>query len=170
MRRLRISIAGLMGVVLLAAMAFAALRHPSDLLVSTLFTADLVVLGVAVLGAAFGRGRRRRSWAGFALFLAGYLWAAFAWPFPGPPALLTTWGLSRADASFRDARPQPKLSWGYYDVSVPLSTFTTLPTIDPASFTFFQVGHSLAALGAGCVGAGIAVAIGGRGLGAGAGG
>ena len=124
--------------------------------------ADLLVLGVAVLRAASERGGRRRPWAAFALFLGGYLAAAFAWPSPRIAALLTTWGLSRADASFRDARPQPRVAWSFHDPPVIIPFYPTTSTVDPSSFAFFQLGHSLAALGAGCLGAGIAVAFGGR--------
>jgi hypothetical protein len=154
MGRVRTTIAGLMAVVLLVAMALAALRHPSPLLASALFTLDVGLVCVAVLGALFCRGTRRRMWAGFSVFAGAYLAVAFANQPLATPSLLTTWGLSYVDAK--------RASW-WIDVDSDYLTFPyfrVAPAINPASLDFFQVGHCLAALLAGLVGSGVAVLMG----------
>jgi hypothetical protein len=92
MRHLRISIGGLMALVILAGVGFAALRSASELGASLLFTLALGLLATAILGAMFRRGRQQAFWAGFALFGLGSMLLGF-----GPwadtairPRLLTT--------------------------------------------------------------------------------
>jgi hypothetical protein len=153
----RLSIAGLMALILFAAVAFASLKHPSSLLASALFTADAIVMCVAVMGAAFHPGHRRRPWAGFALFGGVYLGSAFAWPSLGPPAILPAWGLAYLDTQISTSGP--KVAVGYYEPYTLLS-FPTIPEINPASVPRFQIGHTLMALVAGAFGAGIALCFG----------
>ena len=57
MRSLRFSLAGLMGVVLLAAIGFAALRSPSETWAGALLLATLAALGIATVGAFCRSGR-----------------------------------------------------------------------------------------------------------------
>ncbi|HWE39538.1 MAG TPA: hypothetical protein VG406_23515 [Isosphaeraceae bacterium] len=73
MRRVRLSVAGMMGFVLLLALGFAALRHPTPLVSQVTFTTTLVLLTVAVLGALYDRRPRRAFWGGFAIVGWGYL-------------------------------------------------------------------------------------------------
>lgn len=73
MKRSALSLAGLMGLVLLACVGLAALRSGDDLWDSLVTTMTLAVLGMAVLGALFQRGTRRAFCAGFAIFGFGYL-------------------------------------------------------------------------------------------------
>jgi hypothetical protein len=72
MNRFRFSLARLMLVVLCAALACAGLRFANELWASAVWTATLGFLFVAVLGASLTAGRRRRFWAGAALFGWGY--------------------------------------------------------------------------------------------------
>jgi hypothetical protein len=145
-----------MSLVLLVAMALAALRHPSPLLASVLYSLVLGLVCIAAFGALFGRGSQRRMWSGFGIFAGVYLGLAFA-AFPlSAPSLLTTWGLSYLDT---------KRASGVIDSDLDYLTFSYFPfppspTINPASLPFFQVGHCLAALLAGLVGAGVAVFMG----------
>src|SRR4051812_43582759 len=80
--RPRISIAWGLAAIGFCGVAFAALRSPSYLWASLLFSATLLVLGVAALGATFSCGSRRAFWVGFLAFGSGYLalcygpWAA----------------------------------------------------------------------------------------------
>jgi hypothetical protein len=73
MVRPRLSIAGLLTVVLVSAVSLAALSSATDLWVSIVTTAAFGVLGYALIGAAVRRGRWRAFWIGFAIFGFGYL-------------------------------------------------------------------------------------------------
>jgi hypothetical protein len=66
MARMRFSIAGLVIYVALFAVGFAAIRNPSSLWASTLFSVTLSTLSLAVLAAVYRRARRRAFWVGFA--------------------------------------------------------------------------------------------------------
>lgn len=68
MRRTRLTILGLMGIVLLLAAMLAALKHPGALISGCFQAANLMLLLTAILGAIFTRGRPRAFWVGFALF------------------------------------------------------------------------------------------------------
>jgi hypothetical protein len=73
MKRFRVSIAGLMAMIVFAAIGIAALRYPTPLAASLLLTATLTILAVATLAAVFRRGDARAFWAGFAVAGWGYL-------------------------------------------------------------------------------------------------
>lgn len=92
MRRLRFTIANLLGVVLFVAIAFAALREATDLWESGLFTLTLGLLATAVLLAIHRTRERRAYWLGFALFGAVYLVASLVPLIES--RLLTTKGLA----------------------------------------------------------------------------
>ncbi len=77
MKILRVSIARSMGIVLLAAVGLAALRNPTIVWASSLFTLVVVLLCTAVLGAIAVRGPARLTWTGFAVFGWVYLGIAF---------------------------------------------------------------------------------------------
>ncbi len=92
MTRLRISVAGLMAVVLFLACGLAALRTPTTLWSRAVFSTSLGLLALAGLGALYGRGETRSFCGGFALVGGAYLAMAL-----GPwlsevagPRLLTT--------------------------------------------------------------------------------
>lgn len=81
MKRFRPSIAGLMALVLFAAIAFAALRGASAIWASVMFTLTLVLLSTAILGAFYCQRPARIAWAGFAVFGWAYLAMTFGpWP------------------------------------------------------------------------------------------
>src|SRR5689334_12956654 len=69
----RHTIAGLMLVVLVVAVAAAALRDASDAWAGGLLLLTLLILGTAVIGVAYRREGRRAFWFGYALFGWGYL-------------------------------------------------------------------------------------------------
>ena len=73
MSRPRFSLGTLLLMVLSAGVAFAALKSPSELWASALFTPAVAVLLVAVLLAVHRRDRARAYWLGFALFGWVYL-------------------------------------------------------------------------------------------------
>jgi hypothetical protein len=73
MRNLRTSIAGLMGIVLMAALGLAALRNASQAWSGAIFLLTRGVLGLAIIKAVYRRGADRAWWFGFCLFGWGYL-------------------------------------------------------------------------------------------------
>ena len=88
MRAVRFSIAGLMGVVLIAAIGLAALRSQSPAWAGMLLLTTLAAFCVALVGAFCRRGAARGGWIGFAVFGWGYMSAAF-WPSDRWPTLPT---------------------------------------------------------------------------------
>ena len=92
MRRLRVSIAALLGGIALFGVAFTALIHPSPLWGNTFYSLTLGTLTIAVLAAIYGRGRRRAFWVGFSTCGWAYFLAIFG-PEPishAEPNLVTT--------------------------------------------------------------------------------
>jgi hypothetical protein len=75
--RLRLTLAGLMGVVLFFALGFAALRGASELAASATFTFALALMSAAILGVVACRGRSRIACLGFAVFGWAYLITGF---------------------------------------------------------------------------------------------
>jgi hypothetical protein len=73
MRRPRISIARLMGVVSVIAVGAAALKVADEVWAGVMLALTIGLLGVAVLGALYGREARRAFWIGALLFGAAYL-------------------------------------------------------------------------------------------------
>jgi hypothetical protein len=72
MHRVRFSLAGLMGFVVVAGLGFAAMKHPTDLLAESAFTLTSLVLLTGILGSLFRRGPVRAACAGFTLFAGSY--------------------------------------------------------------------------------------------------
>jgi hypothetical protein len=89
-RNPRFSIAGLMGVVLVAAIGLAALRNPTELWDGVMFLLTCGVLMLSVVGVVCRGGAERAWWLGFALFGWGYLTLAFSCPHELLPRLLST--------------------------------------------------------------------------------
>ena len=78
MSQLRFSVAGLLGLVFLTAVCFAAMRSASGPWVLSLtFSLTLCVLLFALLGAIFGKGQTRLFWTAFALFGWTYVICVF---------------------------------------------------------------------------------------------
>jgi hypothetical protein len=71
MRRFRLPIAGLMLFPLPFAVGLAALREPSELWASALFSLAILALLVSALGTAARRGASRMAFLGFTLFGTG---------------------------------------------------------------------------------------------------
>jgi hypothetical protein len=91
MRQFRFSVAALMAVIVLLAVGMAALRDPTTLWASAIFTAAVTLFAASVIGAMAHRGGTRLSWAGMSIFGWIYLIISFG-PWPGnavePPPLL----------------------------------------------------------------------------------
>ena len=80
-RKIRISIARLMGVVLVAAIGFAALRNSSESWADLMLMLTCGVLMLGVVGAVYRGPHERAWWLGFILFGGGYLALAHATAF-----------------------------------------------------------------------------------------
>jgi hypothetical protein len=177
MTRYRFTLAQLMAIVLFIGFGFAALRSASVLWASAVFTLAVAVLSVAVLGAMARRGRARMTWAGFALFGWVYLgttfgpWAAVhgvtappyatRWPLDYWDATLFSWDarlFSRGGpmkAHRMDTGPSGECLFAR---EIPPPAFTPSPAstplvLPPDAFQFRRIGHCLAALLFGLVGA-----------------
>ncbi len=72
-RPIRFSIAGLMGIVVMAAIGLAALRNASETWAGAMLLLTCGVLALAVVGVVCCGGSERAWWLGFALFGWGYL-------------------------------------------------------------------------------------------------
>jgi hypothetical protein len=75
-RKIRFTIGGLMAVVLVLAIGFAALLNPNATWAGVSWFLAYSALGLAILGAVLGRGAERAWWLGFAVFEGGYLMLA----------------------------------------------------------------------------------------------
>jgi hypothetical protein len=139
----RISISGLMFLVILVALAFAAFRNPTELWAGSLFALTLGMLLLAPVGVAYRGGDKRLFWVGFAVFGYGYLALILATRALVPPPLPTTMLI---DYMFRRIQPDQTTTT---DASVMIMTgpiiFNSLSNVSGA-LPFFQIGHSLATL------------------------
>ena len=77
MRKMRFSIAGLMGFVLIAAVGVGGLKNANEVWASGCFTLMVVCLVAAILNAVQGRGKDRAYWTGFAVAGWAYLLVTF---------------------------------------------------------------------------------------------
>jgi hypothetical protein len=136
-------------VVLSIGVGFAALKGPSRLWASALFTVTLAVLLGASFGAVARRGLERMAWIGFAVFGWSYLILSFwllPWLNPGgdllrPPPLLAEQLL---DDLHPYLGPAPPPGSGPVIDAVRLPQFKRLPSERVADWTpFRQVGNSL---------------------------
>jgi hypothetical protein len=92
MKRIRFSIAGLLVVILVLGVGFAALKESTDLWHSGLFTLTVGVLLISVLLAMHRSTAKRAYWIGFALF--GWSYLALSLMPSIESRLLTTKGLA----------------------------------------------------------------------------
>jgi hypothetical protein len=147
----RFSIRSLIAFVVISAVGLAALKSASDLWAETVLLADLVAIGVAVLGAAFSRGREQAWWTGFALFSFGYLaflmglWSAFRFPSQAVtnPALKYAYEHIHPDAALQAAKYR----------SAMLSGTRPLPSSPTPTFDEFQrMAHAVMAPFCGLIG------------------
>jgi hypothetical protein len=161
MTRDRISIAGLMGLVAIAALILVGLKEGTEAWAGAAFAMTVLVLLGAILNAVHFRGPARATWAGFALFGWAFLLFSFG-PWSGadlkPPPLGSTRLLDELQARIHPP-PQmiPNPSYNgltFTSVSIVGSLNTLNPYIvKPGSpiwagnpVHFRQVGHCLLAL------------------------
>ena len=116
---LRFSLLSLMGAVVVAAVACAALRFASKLWASALLTTTIGMLLASVLGSVLQRGPARAFWFGFTLFGSAYLILAFApWCYANVrPQFLTSKLLAYLHAKLQPA--SPLLSYGSRVIGLP---------------------------------------------------
>jgi hypothetical protein len=190
MKRSLFSIAGMMALVVLIALGFAALRNPTLFWASLIFTATVAFLAMAILGTLARRGRARMTWAGVAVF--GWIYVALSFgPVPNangvtyPPfptqVLIDFWqsvretsdkALSAQNPSWRlireNSRPtgEPILSGPPNAIWIPSSRPSTSPPPPPIPFIDWQnlrrIGHSLGAVLFGLLGGLIGRVLAGR--------
>src|SRR5215208_6439046 len=86
MGRFRVTLAGLMGVVVVLGVGLAALKNASNEWAGAVRLMTLGMLAAAILEAVYSRGARRAWWLGFALFGWGYEALASA-PWSSPQTL-----------------------------------------------------------------------------------
>lgn len=115
----RFKIRSLLGVVLFAGIAIAALRAADDLWDSGIFGLVLLVHLTAVLLAVHRTDRRRAYWAGFAFFGWTYLIASLV-PQIGP-RLPTTMGLAFIDSKIPGRETTISAVFGYPSTYSPVS-------------------------------------------------
>src|SRR5262249_4847118 len=95
MRRPRISIVGMMGIVLFVALSLAAFGGATVFWASVMFTLTVATLCAATTWAILRRGTPRRFWTGFAIFGWAYLLLTFG-PWPNGNGVSTPPLLTRA--------------------------------------------------------------------------
>lgn len=88
MRAFRVSIAGLMGFVVLCGIALDALVHPTRFRTCGMTTLAFGILALALVGASLGRARA--FWLGFAIFSGVYLIVGYSSWFRTADLLLTS--------------------------------------------------------------------------------
>ncbi len=147
MMRSQISIAALMGLVLMCACGLAALRYPLPILADVFTGVTVFALLTATLGAI--KGRSRAAWLGFAVF--GWGFAALSW----------------ACAMHEAVSNEPARGHGFpTTMSVPLTPLTrwldspylVMHQWSDGTYTSFQwIGHALACLLVGLIGSGLGV-------------
>jgi hypothetical protein len=99
MKRVRFTVASLLGLVLFAAVGTAALRAATDLWDSIVFSATVLVLLAAVLLAVHRTERKRAYWLGFAL--VGWVYLGVSLVPPVASRLLTTAALGAVGEKLR---------------------------------------------------------------------
>jgi hypothetical protein len=138
----RISIAGLMGAVLVAALGLAALRNNSETWAGILFLVTWGVIVLAVVGIVCRGGAERAWWLGFALFGSGYMKLVYLSPEQTPPVTLPTTILLKLLG---------------LKMGLPLEFFDN-PEPGASALPFMQIGHCLSALLAAVLGGLLAIA------------
>jgi hypothetical protein len=148
-RTLRFSIAGLMGVILVAAIGLAALHNPTELWAGVIFLLTCGVLALAIVGVACRGQGERAWWLGLALFGWGYFTLAFSSPREGLPRLPTTAVLKAIMGDI--AEPPPGIMGGGFRCIGPLAQFGGMG-VPFGGLADWQIGHCLWSLAAALLG------------------
>jgi hypothetical protein len=176
MGRFRVTLAGLMGVVIVLGVGLAALKNASEEWAGAVRLMTLGMLATSILGAGYSRGARRAWWLGFALVGWGYEALASApWSSPqtlpshtlldvlyatlSPRQVVTVESIAAADMSDkgRVLAPRPtesadtETAHRYPGAS---EVVVVIGTLEPLSFR--AIGHHLLALAAAVLGGFIA--------------
>jgi hypothetical protein len=137
MSRIRFSIASLLAVVLVLALAFAALRNPNRFWASATFTLAILAVSVAVVVAVARKGQARLTWLGFAVF--------------GWASLLIWLSTSETIDHSMNGPPVPVMTWGLRSLELHINQ--KVPIGRANSMDYLQVCHSLEVILVGFVGA-----------------
>jgi hypothetical protein len=156
--RLRFSIAGLLGFVLLCGIGMAALHEATLLWASALFTLAVGLLCTAMLFAIVRHGRWRATGGGFAIFGWTYLLTTF-WVWPAPNGVTAPPYLSEILIdSFPPSRLDAAVTW--VDTGRPGEMPLDYSKIGPPSparvvnrLHYRRIAHTLAAILCGYIGA-----------------
>ena len=137
----RLTIASIMGFVVLVALGFAAVKNPTELWAGSLFLATLGMLLLSVVGVASCSGNMRIGWIGFALFGFGYFILVLSTGDLKPPTLPTTLLINYV---YIHVSPPQTIT----DLNNTLTINGLVPLPGGSNFQgmlpFFQIGHCLA--------------------------
>jgi hypothetical protein len=157
--RLRCSIASLLAVILVCGIGLAALHEATLLWASALFTLAMGLLRAASLFSIVGGGRRRATWAGFAIFGWIYVLTTF-WGWPAPNGVTAPPYLTKVLIDdYRPAQNNASVTWIDYGPQGETSPDPATISFRPPSgravnrLHFRRIGHTLAAILCGIVGA-----------------
>ena len=116
MVRPRISIAGMMILLVVLALALSSLRFPSEGAAAAVLLVTQVVMAVAVLAVVYRTKERRAFWLGFALFGWGYMaltWESW-WGYGADrPEMLTSMTLDQLEYYLRHPPGQRAGFWSF---------------------------------------------------------
>jgi len=98
-RRIRFTIANLVAIIFILGVGFAALREPTDLWESSIFSLTLGVMLISILLAIHRSDKRRAFWLGFALF--GWIYMGLSLIPSIESRLITSKGLAYLDSKVR---------------------------------------------------------------------
>jgi hypothetical protein len=168
----RLTISGLMAVILLTAIGLGTLSRPTELAAAFLFSAAIVILTVSILGALYAQGTSRTFWSGFTIGGWMYLLLHFG-PFCDTsigPYTFPTAVLDVLNESFTPPSPPPRpLPAIEVAAGTAVGAFANPPAVAAsgawdawtevdrgrlwggtrAPSSFFRIGHSLLCLVAG---------------------
>jgi hypothetical protein len=116
MVRPRISIAGMMIVLVALALVLSSLRFPSEGAAAAVLLVTQAVLAVAILAVVYRTQERRAFWLGFALFGWGYMaltWESWCGYGANRPEMLTSMALHQLEYYFRHPPGQHAGFWSF---------------------------------------------------------
>jgi hypothetical protein len=165
----RFSIASLIAAVAAIGVALGALKNPTPLVASAVYTLTLTALGAAVIVAAFRPGKARAFGLGFAVFGGVYLVHTFGLvakrsEYVDPPRLLTTFALEElekvmstrwlsiapTDMTMDGQFVMPPKTLGLSKTHIRLDAWSAYPFSGPDprhnSMDFFRIGHTMTTL------------------------